>query len=432
MIPEIETKSPAEIKRYQEERLQELLSYLNRYSPFYSKRFREYGIDIRTIHHLEDLSRIPVTTKDDLQKDTESFLCVDRKKIIDYNTTSGTLGDPVTFVLTEKDIERLTYNEHLSLSCGTIHEEDIVQLMVTLDRRFMAGVAYCMGLRKIGAGMVRVGPGNTQLQFDTIHRIHPTAVIAVPSFLVKLSDYARKNGIDINTLPIKKAICIGEPIRNSDFSLNTLGKRITSRWDIRLFSTYASTEMATAFTECEYGKGGHHHPEMIIVEFLDENDRPVPEGEAGEVVITTLGVEAMPLLRFKTGDICHHYTDPCNCGRTTLRIGPVIGRKQQMIKYKGTTLYPNAIYDILNEIDYVENYIVEVSTGSLGTDELLIRVGVNEYHHNAEKELKDSFRAKLRVAPQIMIMEPEEIVLMHQLEQNRKPRIFLDKRKSSR
>ncbi len=90
-----------------------------------------------------------------------------------------------------------------------------------------------------------------------------------------------------------------------------------------------STEMGTAFTECSEGKGGHHHPELIIVEFLDDNNNPVPEGEAGEVTITTLGVEGMPLLRFKTGDICHYYNEPCKCGRTTKRLGPVIGRKNK-------------------------------------------------------------------------------------------------------
>ena len=159
--------------------------------------------------------------------------------------------------------------------------------------------------------------------------------------------------------------------------------------------------MGTAFTECSAGRGGHHHPEMIIVEFLDEENKPVLEGEPGEVTITTIGVEGMPLLRFKTGDICHHHIEPCICGRNTMRLGPVIGRKQQMIKLKGTTLYPSAVYDVLNEIDFVENYIVEVSSNELGIDELLIKVGSDADSKNAEKKIKDNFRAKLRVAPNI-------------------------------
>jgi len=428
VIPEIEKKSREEIKAFQETKLQDLLKYLSEISPFYSEIFRENKIDLNSIKKLEDLRKIPVTTKDDLQTRTKDFICVDKRKIIDYNTTSGTLGDPVTFVATENDLERLAYNEYLSLSCSDVTPDDIFQLMVTIDRRFMAGIAYFLGLRKMGAGMVRVGPGNPQLQFDTINRIKPTAFITVPSFLVKLIEYAEANGIDYNSTSVKKAVCIGEPIRNNDFSLNTLGRRIVDKWNIQLYSTYASTEMAAAFNDCKYGQGGHHHPEMIIVEFLDDHGEPVEENQPGEVVITTLGVEGMPLLRFKTGDVCYHFNEPCKCGRNTLRIGPVIGRKKQMIKYKGTTLYPSALYDILNDIDFVDNYFIEVYTGSLGTDEILIKVGCKTMNKNQEKILKDHFRAKLRVAPQIKLMNPEQIKGLQFSEMNRKPFIFADKR----
>jgi len=429
MIPEIETRSQEEIRAFQEIELQGLIRYLAEKSPYYSELFDKNNIGPKSINTIDDLLKIPVTSKDDLQKRTKDFICVDSQKIIDYNTTSGTLGDPVTFVLSDSDLDRLAYNEYISLSCSNGNVDDIYQLMVTIDRRFMAGIAYYLGIRKMGAGMVRVGPGNPQLQFDTINRIKPTALITVPSFLIKLIDYAENEGIDINSTSVKKAVCIGEPIRNNDFSLNTLGKRIRAKWDLELFSTYASTEMGTAFNECEYGCGGHHHPEMIIVEFLGENNQPVAENEPGEVVITTLGVEAMPLLRFKTGDVCYHYTQPCKCGRTTMRLGPVLGRKQQMIKYKGTTLYPSAIYDILNEIDFIENYFIEVSTGDLGTDEVKINVGCKAGITNPEKIIKDRFRAKLRVAPEINIMLPEEIYRLQLAGTKRKPLIFADKRK---
>jgi phenylacetate-CoA ligase len=390
--------------------------------------FKKNDIDPKSIKRIDDLLKIPVTSKDDLQQRTKDFVCVDARKIIDYNTTSGTLGDPVTFALSDSDLDRLAYNEYISLSCSKGNVDDIYQLMVTIDRRFMAGIAYYLGIRKMGAGMVRVGPGNPQLQFDTINRIKPTALITVPSFLIKLIEYAEKEGIDINSSSVKKAVCIGEPIRNNDFSLNTLGKRIREKWDLELFSTYASTEMGTAFNECEYGCGGHHHPEMIIVEFLDENNQPVAENEPGEVVITTLGVETMPLLRFKTGDVCYHYTAPCKCGRTTMRLGPVLGRKQQMIKYKGTTLYPSAIYDILNEIDFIENYFIEVTTGDLGTDEVSIKLGCKAGITDPEKIIKDRFRAKLRVAPEITVVAAEEINRLQLADIKRKPIVFSDNR----
>jgi phenylacetate-CoA ligase len=426
---EIENQPFESIKKFQEEQLSISLNYLKDNSPFYSRVFKEHSVDIEKIRSLEDLTLLPVTTKDDLQKFNEEFYCVPRKKIIDYVTTSGTLGDPVTFVLTDKDLERLAYNEYMSFITAGCSSEDVLQLMTTIDRRFMAGLAYFLGAKRLGAGVVRVGSGIPELQYDTIRRISPTVLIAVPSFLLKMIEYAEHHGIDYKATSIKKAICIGEPLRNDDFSLNNLGRKIREKWDIQLYSTYASTEMATSFTECDYGVGGHLNPELLIVEFLDDNNKPVEEGQAGEVVITTLQTEGMPLLRFKTGDICHFYNEPCKCGRTTLRIGPVIGRKNQMIKYKGTTLYPPALYDLLNDIEGVINYVIEIDTNDIGTDEILIKVGAKTPDEEMEKTLKDHFRAKLRVAPTIKFESVETIQKLQLPETNRKPTIFFDKRK---
>ncbi len=427
-IPKIETESKEEIIKFQESQLPIILGYLNSNSNFYRRLFKDNSININTIKTLDDLTRIPVTTKNDLQKHNNDFLCVEKDKVIDYITTSGTLGEPVTFAMTNGDLERLAYNEYISFLCADTTKEDIYQLLVTLDKRFMAGMAYFMGLRKLGAGIIRTGPGLQKMQFESIKRFNPTGFVTVPSFIPKLITYAINNNISLNETSVKKAICIGEPIRNPDFTLNQLGKKIAEEWDLKLYSTYASTEMGTAFTECSEGKGGHHHPEMIIVEFLDENNNPVSEGEAGEVTITTIGVEGMPLLRFKTGDMCYHHTEPCRCGRNTMRLGPVIGRKQQMIKLKGTTIYPPAIYDILNEIDYIDNYIVEVSSNELGIDELLIKIGSLYHKPDYEKNIKDNFRAKLRVAPEIEFYSPQEIAKLHFINDSRKPQVFIDKR----
>ncbi|PLX14815.1 MAG: phenylacetate--CoA ligase [Marinilabiliales bacterium] len=428
MIPEIEKKPLSEIKKFQEEKLKEVLAYLKDKSKFYKRMFSENNININDIKTIEDLSKIPVTSKDDLQNFSDDFLCVDKSQIVDFVTTSGTLGEPVTFAMTENDIERLAYNEYISFSCANTTSSDIYQLMVTLDKRFMAGMAYFLGLRKLGAGIIRMGPGLQKLQFDSIQRFSPTGIIGVPSFLPKLIEFAEQNNINYKNTSLKKAVCIGEPIRNPDFSLNTLGKKITEKWDLKLYSTYASTEMGTAFTECEAGMGGHHHPEMIIVEFLDDENNPVTEGEAGEVTITTIGVEGMPLLRFKTGDICHYHTEKCSCGRTSMRLGPVIGRKQHMLKFKGTTLFPPAIYDVLNKINFIENYIIEVSTNSLGTDDILIKAGCSHTDKYSEKTIKDTFRSMMRVAPEIEFYKPSQISKWQLQDGDRKPRMFFDKR----
>ncbi|MDR1980862.1 MAG: AMP-binding protein [Tannerellaceae bacterium] len=426
---DIQYKTAEEILLFQEAKLKEELAYLSQRSAFYRRMFGEHRIDIREIRTLEDLQRLPVTTKSDLQRHNADFVCVDKGEIIDYVTTSGTLGDPVTFVLTSGDLDRLSYNEYLSFTTAGCTASDVMQLMTTLDRRFMAGLAYYMGARELGAGVVRVGNGIPELQWDTIGRIQPTFCMVVPSFLIKLIEYAGMHGLDYNRSSLRKAICIGEPLRNPDFSLNTLGKRIHEEWSaLSLYSTYASTEMQSSFTECDAHCGGHVQPELIIVEFLDDHNRAVGEGEPGEVTITTLGVRGMPLLRFKTGDICYRHTAPCPCGRQTIRLGPVLGRKGQMIKYKGTTLYPPALYDILDTIQEVKNYVVEVYTNELGTDEILIRVGSERQTDAFAKEIKDLFRSKIRVAPAIRFATEEEIAGIQTPQMSRKTIKFIDLR----
>lgn len=429
MIPEIEIKTKAEIKIFQEVKLRLLLDYLKENSPFYKSLFTKNNIDIKNINKLEDLVKIPVTTKDDLQKFNNDFICVDRSSIVDYVTTSGTTGKPVFFGLTDKDLDRLAYNEAISFACSKVSNKDTMQLMTTIDRRFMAGLAYFLGARKLGAGIIRVGAGIPELQWDSIEKFNPTYLIAVPSFLLKLIEYAENNNIDINKSSVKGVICIGESLKNQDFSLNVLSDRIKSKWKIDLYSTYASTEMGTAFAECEYQQGGHQHPELIIVEILDENDNPVKEGEEGELVVTTLGVEAMPLLRFKTGDIVKAHAEPCKCGRNTLRLGPVVGRKKQMIKYKGTTIYPPAMYNLLNDFSEIENYIIEIDNNEIGTDKITIKIGTNKASDDLVEKLKDHFRAKLRVLPQIEFISVKEMNAIKFPKMSRKPMLFIDKRK---
>lgn len=439
---DIEFESTEAIKLYQEERLREQLAYLAAHSPYYKRIFKMANIDVASIRTIEDLQKIPFTEKADLQRHNDEFLCCPKHKIIDYVTTSGTLGDPVTFGCSDRDLDRLAYNECKSFSCAGLDENSVLQLMTTLDKRFMAGMAYFVGLRRLGAGVIRVGNGIPELQWDTIQRLHPDAIMCVPSFILRLIEYAEQNGIDYRHCSVKKIIGIGEGLRNQDLTLNLLGKRIHEKWpEVQLFATYSSTEMAATFSECQYGKGGHVHPELIIIEIIGEDGKPVPDGEVGEVVATTLGVEAMPLLRFRTGDMAAKIVEPCQCGRNSYRLTPLVGRKHNMIKLKGTTIYPPAINDVLDNADYVQNYVVIVRDSSAGTDEVLVRIGLrknypytnltnnlNEVEPAVIKDLKDRFRARLRVAPLIEILPVDLIQSINFPAMSRKSIKFIDER----
>lgn len=415
-----------DIRSLQESRLKEQLNYLSQRSTYYQRLFSENRVKADEINHLEQLTHLPTTTKQDFSLNNFDFLCVSKHEIADYTTTSGTTGSPVTVALTEKDLQRLAYNEEQSFLCAGGNHTDVYQLMLTLDRQFMAGMAYYLGIRKLGAAAVRVGPVSPQMQWENIVRFKPNAIVAVPSFMLKLIEYAQANGIDPNQSGVQKAICIGEPVRNEDLTPNTLAKRINSKWDIQLFSTYASTEMQTAFTECECGKGGHLNPELLIVEILDESGNQLKAGEFGEVTITNLGVEGMPLLRYRTGDICCYYDEPCGCGRNTIRLSPVIGRKNQMLKYKGTTLFPPAIYDALSAVPEVKDYVIEVTKNEIHTDEVSIHVNVTGSVDMAEQKIKSSLQSKLRVQPAVHFVSVQHLHNMRPAE-SRKPVMIIFK-----
>lgn len=427
---DIEYRTPEEIKEFQEGLLHKALLYLQERSPYYQRVFDKYGIDPCGIRHLEDLVKIPFTEKKDLQLFNEDFLCCPKSKIVDYVTTSGTLGDPVTFGCTEKDLQRLAYNEKKSFECAGVKPGDIVQLMTTLDKRFMAGIAYFLGVRELGASIIRVGNGIPELQWDTIKRLKPDTIMCVPSFILRLVQYAEEHNIDYRSSSIRRIIGIGEGLRDQNFELNLLGRKIKEKWDVDLFATYSSTEMGATFSECPFGQGGHVHPELIIVEIIGDDNMPVPDGEPGEIVVTTLGVEGMPLLRFRTGDIAAKRTEQCRCGRWSYRLTPLVGRKNNMIKLKGTTLYPPAVNDVLDNAEYVENYVVVVQDSEAGTDDVIVKVGLKDNApDDVVKDLKDRFRSRIRVAPEVEIHPREVIQKINFPANTRKPVKFIDNRK---
>lgn len=426
-IPEIEHQTAAVIQLYQDLRLQDTLRYVAQYSSYYQRVFQENNIDLDKITSAKDLCRLPTTSKEDIQRYHQDLICVSEHQIIDYSTTSGTTGSPLIIPMTNRDIDRLAYNEYISLSCAGVKATDKVMLCTTMDKQFMAGIAYFLGIRKIGAGLIRAGVDALSTQWENIFRYEPTVLIAVPSFIIRLLEYAQAHQIDFQQSSIQKIICIGEGIRRLDFSDNNISRRIKSQWSVELFSTYAATEMAAAFTECSCQRGGHHHPELVIVECLDANNRPLPPGQVGELTITTLGVEAFPLIRYKTGDLVSLSTPTCACGRNTVRVSPVIGRKQQRIKLKGTTIYPPAIANVLNAHTHVKDYLILIENNELGSDAVSVFVEATAAQ-STQAQLQQAIKAQLRVSPRLEIANITQLRRMYQVDKKRKPVKILDRR----
>lgn len=397
MRNEIDFQNATDWQALQDELLTDQVHYAMENSPFYAKRLKEAGMDLHSFRGVRDLHLIPVTDKDTVNEHVNEFIAAE-EDIAEWVTTSGSTGSPLTFGLTREDLDRLAYNEARSLFIGGLREEDTVQITTTLDKQFMAGLAYYSGLLSIGAKVVRSGPGNPLYQWECAKRHRVNALIGVPSFFTKMID-------QLSSGQVTKAICIGEALREPDFSDGPISQRLSVLENIDFRSTYACTESGTAFTECEAHQGGHLIPELVVIELLDENNQPVPDGQPGEVVLTPLGVMGMPLLRYKTGDIARLHTEACSCGRTTPRLGPIEGRKAQMIKWKGTSLYPSQLEKCLQK-EGVTDFQIEISSNEFGVDEL--RVYVPESDVTVE-QLESRFRAEVRVAPEITVLSQEEL-----------------------
>lgn len=386
------------------EQILETIHYAVKHAPFYQKHFSAHSLEEL---NWENFRSLPFTTKEDLSQNNRDFLCVPTDQIAEYVTTSGTSGKPVTIYLTKKDLLRLGKNEKESFELTGAKAGDLFQLMTTIDKQFMAGLAYYLGVQELNAGMIRIGPGVPALQWNSILENKPTILIAVPSFLVNLIDYAKQNGIDVNQTSVRSAICIGEPIREDDLSENVLAKRIHADWNIELFSTYASTEMGAAFTECRSHQGGHLNEDLIYLEVLDEEGNHVSHGEKGEIVISTLGTEGTPLIRYKTGDVARVYRETCSCGRTSPRVGPILGRKNQMIKFKGTTIFPPSIYEIFDSRSEITCYKIEVAKDYLGHDTITILLENRIEHSPVMNQIIEDCKAKLRVVPHFVFLETD-------------------------
>ncbi|HUI45018.1 MAG TPA: AMP-binding protein [Nitrospirota bacterium] len=424
----LEFLSPGEIRKVQEGLLRKHLHHLASSSPFYRDLFRTKGVDVSGVT-LDSLQKLPLTDKSMLSEHNDDFLAVPRAQVVDIVLSSGTTGRPTVMMYTENDLRRLAYNEEISFAGCGVTREDVVLLTCTLDRCFIAGLAYFSGVRSLGAAAIRNGLSSFESHLEIIKRMKPTVLVGVPTFLVKLGQFIRVQDIDPASVGVGKLICIGEPIRDRDLEFLRIGADLEAVWGASLYSTYASSETITSFCECTAQKGGHLHPELGIVEIVNEAGALLPAGGVGEVVMTPLSIEAMPLLRFRTGDMSFLMHEPCSCGRNSSRLGPILGRKKQMIKFRGTTLYPNSIYTVLDSFPEVGEYYVSASSDYDLSDVVTVHVALKDASCTAEM-IMDKLQAHLRVRPEVVIADEETVKKQVYSGNPRKLIRFIDTRKS--
>lgn len=424
---EIDFAAPEVIVRLQLSLLKRHLAYLQEASPYYRGLFGQIGFSAADLTDLDVLQSLPMTDKGHLSGRNREFLAIGEERVVDICQTSGTTGEPATVWQSEADLQRLAYNEQRAFLAAGIRATDRVLVGAALDRVFMAGLAYFLGLRNIGATTIRAGSGQPALVAELIRRQRPNVLVGVPSLLLGVARQLRKSGTDPAGAGVEKLICIGEPVRREDLSLAALGEALQQQWQAQVFGTYAGTELATAFGDCPQGRGGHLLPELVVVEIVDERGRRVGAGESGEVVVTPLGVEATPLLRYRTGDIARLHASPCPCGRTTPRLGPIVGRRAQMLKCRGTTLFPGAIGGALQEMPAVRGHYIEVYREYDLSDRLKVVVGTDDKDLKTD-EVAAQIAARTRVKPEVVLVGPDEIVRKTIRPDQRKPVTFFDYR----
>ena len=405
----LDFESCKDILKIQDTLLIKHLHYTITHSRFYRALFERSGLDIYSIKGVQDLGKIPFTTKMDLERHNHEFLACDPQEIVDVCLTSATTGESPNMLLqSSSDLVRLAYNEEAAFRMIGIDADHTLVICAAIDRCFMAGLAYYLGGLKIGARMVRAGSGSAAQHWHMIKTTGATGIVGVPSLIRKIGQYALEHGENPAKIGIRLMVAIGEGIRDHKMNLLPAARQVEEMWGATLYSTYASTEMATAFCECRERRGGHIRPELIIAEIIDENGNKATSGGTGEVVITPLGVTGMPLIRFRTGDISFLITEYCGCGRRTPRIGPILGRKNQMLKFKGTTLFPSAILSVVEGIEGVDGACIEARKNDDGTDNVILYV----YCKNPpalEKAIVDNLRARIRVVPEISFISEKEL-----------------------
>lgn len=326
----------------------------------------------------DDIRSLPLTSRNDLTGKASQFIGVDEADVVETVVTRGTTGRPIPIAFTKSDLDRIAYNQALSFHSLGMSAKDRVLLLLSLDRFSIDGMAHYHGTILAGANTMRFGTGSaigTALQ-RYLQFFKPTILIAVPSMLRTLTLEMQENGFDAAGSTVRKIICTGESLRNRKMEITATGAFLESAWGADVFSSYGTTELSAAFGECEGRCGGHAHPELVHAEIVDEKGNAVPDGEPGELVATPLGIEGVPLLRYRTGDITFKIPGTCSCGRNSCRIGPILGRRSQLFTCNGTTVYPLVLTSAIDAIDEVKDYVVLLETGSNGADNVTIHAAV--------------------------------------------------------
>ena len=406
--PQYETLSHEELKKLQLERLQATVKHCMN-SPFYKKRFEEIGLKPEDIQSLDDIRKIPFTTKQDL-RDTYPFgiASVPLRQCVRLHSSSGTTGNPTVILHTQKDLDEWANQVARNLWMVGLRPDDVFQNSSGYGM-FTGGLGFQYGAEKLGMLTVPAAAGNSLRQIKFIRDFGTTAIHAVPSYVTRLYEVMQQEGVDPRKDTKLKVLAIGAEPHSEEQR-----KRIENMMGVKAYNSFGMSEMCGPGVgfECQEQNGLHFWEDYYIVEIVNPDTlEPVPDGEIGELVRTTLCREARPLLRYRTRDLTRVLGRTCPCGRNHIRLDRMRGRSDDMIVLRGVNIFPIQIEKILMQFkELASNYLITLTTDE-DNDNMTVEVELEELFTDdyprllaLEKEVKRRLKDEILLTPHVKLV----------------------------
>ncbi|KAF0154974.1 MAG: phenylacetate-CoA ligase [Syntrophaceae bacterium] len=411
---EIETMDRSKLEAAQLIALQDTLIKVGK-SYYYGKTFQEKGIGVSSVKSLSDITKFPFTTKDDLREHWPyGFTAVPKDELVRMHSSSGTTGRATVVFHTAKDIAVWTNLLARCLYMAGMRKGDVFQNMMTYGL-FTGGLGFHYGAEKIGALVIPAGAGNSKRQIQLMRDFATTAVHVIPSYALHLSTVFDELNLDPRKdTSVKIAFLGAEP------HTEKMRKKIEEIYGYKAFNSYGLSEMngpGVAF-ECPYQDGMHIWEDSFLVEIINSKTlQPVPDGEEGELVMTSLQKEGMPLIRYRTKDLTRIIPEPCACGRTHRRIERIKGRSDDMLILKGVNIFPMQIEKKLMDIPGVGTNFLIILTREGYNDDMTVKVEVGKQYFSGDlkqleklkKKIIEELKGEILITPKVDLVEPDSI-----------------------
>ena len=409
-----ESMSREELTRLQSERLGELVDRLYRRVEFYRRRIQERGVKPADIGHIRDVAKLPFLTKDDMREVYPlALLAVDRAELVEVHTSSGTTGKPVVDAYTLKDIGIWSEAMARTLAMGDTTRDDTVHNAYGYGL-FTGGLGIHYGARLIGANVIPISGGNTARQLAILRDFQSTVLTCTPSYCLYLAEAAREQGLDFSKLALRVGLFGAEPWSEG------MRREIETKLHLKALDIYGLTEIIGpgVASECECQDGLHICEDLFYPEIIDPaTGELLPDGEKGELVLTTLTKEGTPMLRYRTRDITFLDHRPCRCGRSSVRMHRLLGRTDDMLIIRGVNVFPSQIEEVLLKVEGIEPHYQLVVERKEQLDSLEVQVEMNErlfsdeikVLERSEVQIAEALYAALGIQTRVKLVEPKSI-----------------------